>query len=88
MIPDPLALLLARSVSRGETVSRGEIVSSVEQYIKSLCCVPAPGLVVSASASVLVGREFDSRPGLTKTGVNWYCRLLQGSHPEHKQKSG
>ena len=28
---------------------------------------PARGLVVSASASVLVGREFDSQPGLTKT---------------------
>jgi len=28
---------------------------------------PARGLVVIAPASVLVGREFDSRPGLTKT---------------------
>jgi len=28
---------------------------------------PARGLVVSASASVLVGRDYDSRPGLTKT---------------------
>ena len=32
-------------------------------------------LVVSASASVLVGREFDSWPGLTKT-LNWYCSFL------------
>jgi len=29
--------------------------------------IPARGLVVSASASLLVGRKFDSRPGLTKT---------------------
>jgi len=28
---------------------------------------PARGVVVSASASVLVGRVVDSRPGLTKT---------------------
>jgi len=28
---------------------------------------PARGLVVSASASVLVGRAFDSRPGHTNT---------------------
>jgi len=28
---------------------------------------PARGVVISASATVLVGREFDSRPGLTKT---------------------
>jgi len=29
--------------------------------------LPARGVVVSASASVLVGREVDSWPGLTKT---------------------
>ena len=28
--------------------------------------LPTPGLVVSASASVLVGREFDSRPVLPR----------------------
>jgi len=54
---------------------------------------PARGLVVSAPASVLVGREFVSRPGLTKTlwigtaaflqGAR-YAEELQGTHSEHK----
>ena len=48
--------------------------------------------MVRAPASVLVGREFDSRPGLTKTlpigtaafllGA-WYAEELQGTHSEH-----
>ena len=37
--------------------------------------VPARGLVVSASASVLVGREFSSA-GSNQDLVNWYCSLL------------
>ena len=51
--------------------------------------------MVSASASVLVGREFDSRPGLTKTlyiGTAAFLpdarctEELQGTHPEQQQK--
>jgi len=54
---------------------------------------PARGLVVSASASVLEGLEFNSRPDLTKAmligtvaflpGVQC-ADVLQGTQPEHK----
>jgi len=51
--------------------------------------------VVSASASVLVGRDFTSLSGLTKTlwiGTVAFlpgarcAEELQGTHPEHKNK--
>jgi len=57
---------------------------------------PARGLAVSASASGLVGREFESsRPGLTKTlqtGTVTFLpgarcvEELEGTHPEHENK--
>ena len=56
---------------------------------------PSTSIVVSAYASVLVGREFDSRPGRTKTlQISTVIFLpgarcaeeLQGKHPEHKNK--
>jgi len=69
--------------------------------LRQLCEVPARGVVVSASAAMLVGRKFDSRPGLTKTlqigtvallpGARCTEELqgtqpeLQGTQPEHKR---
>jgi len=44
---------------------RAYIAARFERAVPS--DVPARGLVVGASASVLVGRKFSSRPGLTKT---------------------
>jgi len=38
-----------------------------ENQSSSYILRPARGVVASSSASVLLGREFDSRPGLTKT---------------------
>jgi len=62
--------------------------------LRQLCEVPARGVVVSASAAMLVGRKFDSRPGLTKTLQIGTVALLpgarcteelQGTQPEHKR---
>jgi len=43
------------------------VLSNAISPINAFPATPARGLVVSASASVLAGLEFDSRPGFTKT---------------------
>jgi len=46
---------------------------------------PARGLVASSSASVLAGREFDSRSGLTKTAA--VCGRAAGDKPRTQKET-
>ena len=61
------------------------------------CPKTSPWSSASASVSVLAGRDFDSRPGLTKTLEIGTAVFLPGArsmeelqeiHPEHKKKPG